>query len=71
MHPLPHMSSWRSAYLVKHRDNFTLLYLSQEPVFLDEVSLFLTPSKQMLGYQFQIRYNYFQHPLILLYNLPS
>jgi hypothetical protein len=23
IHPRPHMSSWRSAYLVKHRDNFT------------------------------------------------
>jgi hypothetical protein len=24
MHPLPHTPSWRSAYLVKHRDKFTL-----------------------------------------------
>jgi hypothetical protein len=24
IHPLPHMPSWRSAELVKHRDNFTL-----------------------------------------------
>jgi hypothetical protein len=24
--PLPHMSSWHSAYLIKHRDNFTFLY---------------------------------------------
>jgi hypothetical protein len=24
IHPLPHTSSWRSAWLVKHRDNFTL-----------------------------------------------
>jgi hypothetical protein len=24
IHPLPHTSSWRSARLVKHRDNFTL-----------------------------------------------
>jgi hypothetical protein len=23
IHPLPHTPSWRSAYLVKHRDNFT------------------------------------------------
>jgi hypothetical protein len=23
IHPLPHTSSWRSAYLVKHGDNFT------------------------------------------------
>jgi hypothetical protein len=25
IHPLPHTPSWRSAYLVKHRDNFILL----------------------------------------------
>jgi hypothetical protein len=23
IHPFPHTSSWRSAYLVKHRDSFT------------------------------------------------
>jgi hypothetical protein len=23
IHPLPHTPSWRSAYLVKYRDNFT------------------------------------------------
>jgi hypothetical protein len=26
--PLPHTPSWRSAYLVKYRDNFTLFYMS-------------------------------------------
>jgi hypothetical protein len=25
MHPLPHAPSWHSAYLVKHRDNFTFI----------------------------------------------
>jgi hypothetical protein len=25
IHPLPHTPSWRSASLVKHRDNFTFL----------------------------------------------
>jgi hypothetical protein len=30
--PLPHTPSWRSAYLVKHRDNFTF-YLPGTPVY--------------------------------------
>jgi hypothetical protein len=27
IHPLPHTPSWRSAYLVRHRDNFTILFM--------------------------------------------
>jgi hypothetical protein len=33
IHPLPHTSSWRSAYLVKHRDNFTSYKKSDYNVF--------------------------------------
>jgi hypothetical protein len=49
IHPLPHMSSWHSAWFVKHRDNFTLLlyeeffYLElEDPEIYTGILLFVT-----------------------------
>jgi hypothetical protein len=41
-HPLPHTYSWRSALLVKHRDNFTIHYFF--PVVLQHNSWYGPPS---------------------------
>jgi hypothetical protein len=32
IHPLPYTPSWRIAYLVKYRDNFTFLWFSEQLV---------------------------------------
>jgi hypothetical protein len=53
--PLPHMSSWRSAYLIKHRDNFTfylLLRLSEYNIEVHErkVNVFVVIPESLFRY---------------------
>jgi hypothetical protein len=62
IHPLPYTSSWRSAQLVKHRDNFffsidqsgwlqgcTTEESGFDPLQMQEIVLFPTVSRQALG----------------------
>jgi hypothetical protein len=48
IHPLPHTPSWRSAYLVKHKDNFTF-YL---PTLLNFPFICFLSSLCLLGLSF-------------------
>jgi hypothetical protein len=47
IHPFPHTPSWRSAYLVKHRDNVTLLYYIQYANFCTKSLFFLENNKAL------------------------
>jgi hypothetical protein len=55
--PLPHMSLWHSAYLFKHSNNFTLLYISY---------YFILPANAVCVHCSRLDHEYFAHSAMFI-----